>query len=173
MVFVPREQADVARHEVPGTAPPRKDRPVGVRVTLSRRFRNGPYDEKYPGLARPIIPYPMGQLFRGAPSRHFVPATIASSSPGHMPAAVNLSYVPSGTKRHFKWPRDGRNGTSGLREGGDVEKGEGAWRLPQGPRPGRGRSNRSTSPARVSRPVQVRKNALGWRSRPRGGPPAR
>jgi hypothetical protein len=60
-----RDDAIVAWHEVPGTAPPRKDRPVGYGVIRAGVRTSGSYARSYRTLR--------DGSFEGYVSRHFVP----------------------------------------------------------------------------------------------------
>ena len=75
-----RDGAIVAWHEVPGKAPPQKDRPVGygaIRASMRRRFDDSSDEISTRNTSGnscgPIIPYPTGRFFRGNFPRHFVP----------------------------------------------------------------------------------------------------
>jgi hypothetical protein len=88
-----RDSTIVARHEVPGTAPPQKSRPVGhglIRAgmrtdsrigTISLKKHGTLFDERPLGLGlRPIIPCPTGRSFGVGLSRHLVPGRLAAIS---------------------------------------------------------------------------------------------
>jgi hypothetical protein len=69
-----RDGAIVAWHEVPGAAPPRKGRPVGYGVPVSRKFRNGSITRRNTSLscAQSYRTLRDGSL-EGRCSRPFVP----------------------------------------------------------------------------------------------------
>jgi hypothetical protein len=68
-----RDDAIVARHEVPGTAPTPKSRPVGygmIRAGVGTDWTWRASHEKFLwNRLRPIIPYPTGRYFRGKHSQ--------------------------------------------------------------------------------------------------------
>jgi hypothetical protein len=71
----PGDGAIVAWHEVPGTAPPRKSRPVGYGVIRLHLRTRRPFRREIPlGLAAPDHTVPYGTVpSRDAFPRHFVP----------------------------------------------------------------------------------------------------
>ncbi len=80
-----RDRAIVACHEVPGTAPPRKDPPVGCDVTVSRKFRKRSITTRNtfgincaPGSYRAL----RDGSFEGRFPRHFVPGYDYTALPG-------------------------------------------------------------------------------------------